>query len=102
MEAWSETEGTMVRTRVETSSSHSELCAHLHEQLLLPQFLIEEENLWICSDHPGVKVHHAQALQTPSPRKSHVCLAALKHTRQRDFHAVQRHSLERNRKTKIG
>lgn len=95
-----ETEGTMVKTRAETFSSHSELCPHLHEQLLLPQFLIEKKNLWICPDHPGVKVHHAQALQTPSPGESHVRLAALKHTRQRDFHTIQRHSLQQNRKTK--
>lgn len=101
MEAWSETEVTMVRTLPGTFSSNSELCPHLHEQPVLPQFLIEKKNIWICPDHPRVKVHHPQALQTPSPGKSHVRLAALKHTCQRDFHTIQRHSLEQDRNKKI-
>lgn len=71
-----------------------ELCAHLHEQPLLPQFLIEDENIWICTDHAGVEVHDPQTLQAPSTRQGHVSLAALKHARQRDFHTVQCHSLK--------
>lgn len=71
-----------------------ELCTHLHEQSLLPQFLVEDENIRICPDHAWVKVHDPQTLQTPSPGQSHISLAALKHTCQRDFHAVQRHSLK--------
>ena len=71
-----------------------ELCAHLHEQPLLPQFLIKDENIWICSDHVGVEVHDPQTLQAPSTRQGHVSLAALKHARQRDFHTVQCHSLK--------
>lgn len=71
-----------------------ELCTHLHEQSLLPQFLVEDENIRICPDYAWVKVHDPQTLQTPSPRQSHVSLAALKHTCQRDFHAVQCHSLK--------
>lgn len=70
------------------------LCAHLHEEPLLPQFSVEEENIWICPDHAGVKVHDPQTLKAPSPRQGHVGLAALKHTCQRDFHTVQCHSLK--------
>lgn len=91
----------MVRTLPGVVSSVSELCPHLHEQPLLPQLLIEKQNIWIRPDHPGVKVHHPQALKTASPRQSHVRLAALKHTSQRDFHTIQRHSLEQTRKEDI-
>lgn len=101
MEAWRETEGRVVRTLPGVVSSVSELCPHLHEQLLLPQPLIEKQNIWICPDHPGVKVHHPQALKTASPRQSHVRLAALKHTSQRDFHTIQRHSLKKAGKKDI-
>lgn len=79
-----------------------ELCTHLHEQSLLPQFLVEDENIRICPDYAWVKVHDPQTLQTPSPRQSHVSLAALKHTCQRDFHAVQCHSLKWEKKNTYG
>lgn len=68
-------------------------CTHLHEQPLLPQLLVEDENVRVGPDHAGVKVHDPKTLQAASPRQSDVRLAALKHTCQGDFHTVQRHPL---------
>jgi len=74
--------------------------AHLHQQPLLPQLFIEEDDVGVGADHPGVKVHDPQALQGLGPGQRHVRLAALKHAGQRDLHTVQSHALVQKTKNK--
>lgn len=73
----------------------SSLRLHLHEQPLLPQLLIEEQDVRIGPHHVGIEVHDPEPLQAPSPGQGHVSLAALEHARQRNLNAVQSHALER-------
>lgn len=72
----------------------------LHEEPLFPQSLIEDQYVLVGLHHSRIKVHHTQAFQTPSPWQSNISLAALKHTCQRDLHAIQSHALNTPNKSR--